>query len=81
LSHFISRCQRTGDRVCGQHVLTPAHDDRGHGELIDEFGDRRRNLLLRRVVSRGGRVSELMQVGGRFGVHAQCPGDRVEDFG
>ena len=26
-------------------------------------------------------MSELMQMGGRFSVHAQCPGNRIEDFG
>ena len=26
-------------------------------------------------------MSELMQVGSRIGVHAQCPSDRVKDFG
>jgi len=38
-------------------------------------------MLVQRAVRPGSQVSKLMQVGGRFGVHAQCPGERVEDFG
>ena len=71
-----------GDRVSGQHVLITTHDDPRHGELVDEFCDRGRHMLgVRLAVWTGTRVSELMQVGGRFGVHAQCPGNRLEDFG
>jgi len=36
---------------------------------------------VRLAVWTGTRVSELMQVGGRFGIHAQRPGNRLEDFG
>ena len=71
-----------GDRVSGQHVLITTHDDPRHGELVDEFCDRGRHMLgVRLAVWTGTRVSELMQVGGRFGIHAQRPGNRLEDFG
>ena len=42
--------------------------------LVGSFG-------LRLAVRTRSLMSELVQVGSRFGVHAQCPGDRVEDFG
>ena len=71
-----------GDRVSGQHVLITTHNDPRHRELVDEFCDRGRHMLaVRLAVWTETRVSELMQVGGRFGVHAQCPGNRLEDFG
>jgi hypothetical protein len=66
-----------GDRVSGQHVLITTHDDRRHRELVDEFCDCGRHMLgVWLAVWTGTRVSELMQVGGRFGVHAQRPGNR-----
>jgi len=68
-----------GDRVSGQHVLITTHDDPRHGELVDEFCDRGRHMLgVRLAVWTGTRVSELMQVGGRCGIHAQRPGNRLE---
>ena len=71
-----------GDWVSGQHILITTHDDRRHGELVDEFCDCGRSILgVWSAVWTGTRVSELMQVGGRFGVHAQRPGNRLEDFG
>jgi hypothetical protein len=49
--------------------LIPVHDDRRHGELVDKFSDRNRNVVgVPVVVPAGARVSELMEVGSRFGV-------------